>query len=223
MARAEKVFRCRVCKKTTAKNKMRKSSRGRTIPHCTNCRGKYRCTHCGQVKTSKHFKTHSSHRGKFSFADGEAIRIAVCYACDYQANRKRYARYDKRVQTSPTLKALILSNRQRWRAKTIALGQAFDLDYDYLSALWARQKGKCAYSGIELSCVRGRLRDATCSASLDRIDPALGYIRGNVVWASFLVNTSKGPRSAREFFEFCDRVRAHRRGLKPDHPLAAHR
>jgi len=185
---------------------MRKSRTGRTLHHCRNCAGFYRCIHCDEVKPAEQFKTHSGRR-KFFFSDGEPIRIAVCYGCDYKLNKHRYARYDKRVQTSETLRAIMLNNIQRWRAKTVEAGQVFDLDYAYLQDLWDRQQGRCPYTGAQIALTRGyRQWD---SASLDRIDPNGGYVRGNVVWTTRLVNTSKGQRSAAEFFEFCKSVAEH--------------
>ena len=51
--------------------------------------------------------------------------------------------------------------------------------------------------------------------SLDRLRPENGYTRGNVVWASYFANTSKGALSLRRFIQFC-RVVARRRYVRPD-------
>lgn len=210
-------FDCRVCNQVGPRESMRKSSKGRTMHHCLRCVGFYRCVHCDEVKTSDRFKTHSGRR-KFFFDDGEPIRIAVCYGCDYKLNKHRYARYDKRVQSTETLRAIMLNNIQRWRSKTTEAGHVFDLDYEFLTNLWEQQQGQCPYTGAEIALTRGM--GQWNSASLDRIDPDGGYVRGNVVWTTRLVNTSKGQRTAAEFFEFCKGVAEHQESFLSAHALS---
>ena len=80
----------------------------------------------------------------------------------------------------------------------------FDLDYDYLIELWNNQKGLCYYTGQLLSLSRER-KNAD-GVSLDKLTPENGYIKGNVVWTTRLINLSKGNRNEIEFLEFCQTV-----------------
>jgi hypothetical protein len=196
---------CKVCQTAADKSTMRKSARGRTLHHCRSCCGLYRCIHCNEVKSSATFKTHSGNR-QFFFEDGEEIKIAVCYACDYKTNRERYARYDRSVWAATTIRAVVMTNFQRWRSKTRDMGLRFDLTREYLIRLWESQHGTCHYTGLPIDLENDR--GGWSGPSLDRIEPGKGYTVGNVAWTTKLVNTTKGQRSAAEFVEFCQLVTA---------------
>jgi hypothetical protein len=200
--RKHSTFPCKVCKQTKPRLEMRVSSKGRILHHCKQCKGSYRCIHCNMVKNAERFKSPTNNQR--SFDDGEPIRIAVCYTCDYKLNKPRYRRYDLRVQSDESLRSLCMNCRQRWREKTADIGDTFNLTYEYLIGLFEEQDGRCYYSGQPILLERGRSR--WNSASLDRKDPLHGYIRGNVVWTTRLVNVSKGQRTAEEFIEFCKSV-----------------
>jgi len=60
----------------------------------------------------------------------------------------------------------------------------------------------CPVLGIEISPVRGRMNPA--SPSLDKIDPALGYVKGNVWVISWRANRMKSDASPEELRRFCE-------------------
>lgn len=66
----------------------------------------------------------------------------------------------------------------------------FDIDAAYLMEIFP-EDGKCPVFGIDL--VWGG--DRNSSPSLDRIYPALGYVRGNLVWVSDYANMLKSHNS----------------------------
>lgn len=69
------------------------------------------------------------------------------------------------------------------------------LTIEYLDALWELQEGRCIYSGLEL------VVDDT--ASLDRIDSALGYVEGNVQFVHKDVNKMKFDLKEERFLHLC--------------------
>jgi len=75
-----------------------------------------------------------------------------------------------------------------------------DLTVDYLVELFHSQNERCYYSG-EPIFFGARNCALPNSASLDRKDPKLGYVKGNVVWSSFFINTMKGNLTENEFYE----------------------
>lgn len=66
-------------------------------------------------------------------------------------------------------------------------GVPYDLDAEYLAGLWT---GRCSITGIEFSAGPG-MGPKFFSPSLDRIDPKLGYVRGNVRIILWAVNALK--------------------------------
>lgn len=76
----------------------------------------------------------------------------------------------------------------------------FDLSIDYIADLLdVKQRGKCALTGLVIS-----IKDKT--ASLDRIDSSLGYVKGNVQWLHKDVNMMKRHYSQGYFVYLCGLV-----------------
>jgi len=95
--------------------------------------------------------------------------------------------------------AKIKSKNLERRSKTIE----FDLSYEYLDELWISQQGKCAYTGEDLNFGRSKVAG---SASLDRIDSSLGYVKGNVQFVHKDVNIMKWDLSEDRFLEICKKI-----------------
>jgi hypothetical protein len=68
----------------------------------------------------------------------------------------------------------------------------FDLNYAYLEEIFPKDN-KCPIFGIEMEW--GRENGQNNSPSLDRIHPALGYVKGNVIWISMYANRLKQDHS----------------------------
>jgi len=80
-------------------------------------------------------------------------------------------------------------------------GLEFNLDCEYCNSLLESQKNICAISGIRIS-----LDKFNKTASIDRIDPSLGYVRGNVHWVHKKVNQMKWDFSLSEFLDWCRQI-----------------
>jgi hypothetical protein len=84
-----------------------------------------------------------------------------------------------------------------------------DITAAYLAELWQLQDGRCEYSGLLLNVPQygaGRRWDV---ASLDRINPARGYMQGNVVWCLWACNAGKSSFTPDQYVDICRRVVAH--------------
>ena len=68
--------------------------------------------------------------------------------------------------------------------------------------LWNKQKGKCAITGIEMTHDKKHPN----TASLDRIDSNLGYIKENCQFVCFSINMAKHKFSAKEFDDFIKKL-----------------
>jgi hypothetical protein len=93
----------------------------------------------------------------------------------------------------------------RFRAKRH--GMKFNLTPTYLRKLWNKQGGKCAYTGAELIHKRWKRGYDKSSAmlrgaSVDKIDPLKGYIKGNVQFVGIGINFAKSDFSDHDTKEF---------------------
>ena len=80
---------------------------------------------------------------------------------------------------------MVLNNiRKSCKEKDLPL----DVDQDYLLSIFPKDF-ICPVSKIEMKWGKETGRD--CSPSIDRIFPEKGYIKGNLVWVSCLVNRIK--------------------------------
>jgi len=86
-----------------------------------------------------------------------------------------------------------------------------NLDPLYLAAIWHQQGGRCAISGILMVLPpdgltwERRTRDPW-KPSLDRADPTLGYVRGNVRFVTVIANLAKSTFSDADVCAFCRAV-----------------
>lgn len=70
---------------------------------------------------------------------------------------------------------------------------------------WEIQNHKCTYSGVELQLPSySHINDPIYTASLDRINSHLGYIKGNIQFVSTIINRAKHELSHDRMLEFCD-------------------
>ncbi len=84
----------------------------------------------------------------------------------------------------------------------------FDLTLPYLWELFQKQQKCCALSGDQI--IFGRTcRDRNRTASVDRIDPSQGYVKGNVQWVHKNVNFAKQSMTQKDFVEMCRKISSH--------------
>jgi hypothetical protein len=78
----------------------------------------------------------------------------------------------------------------------------FDITEKYLGDLLTKQNGRCALSGLEISMGNG----TKCSgrtASVDRINNELGYVKNNVWWVHKDINIMKLSHELDYFIQLC--------------------
>jgi len=93
------------------------------------------------------------------------------------------------------------------KCKETNIPYAFDIKQILLSA-WEKQKGKCYYTG-ELLKLTGYHAGESLALTVDRIEPNLGYVDGNIVLASSIANRSKQDMSIEEYRNFCSAMVKH--------------
>ena len=91
-----------------------------------------------------------------------------------------------------------------------AARQRTTIGLDDLLVQWQLQAGRCPFTGIELQHPKYTERNDVCrTASLDRIDPSLGYVQGNIQFVSMAINYAKSTLSQQEMVELCKLIAAH--------------
>lgn len=143
------------------------------------------------------------HRGHFN-----------CVTCTRERARSWNKENPERTKISEQRRKAKLKNlsyshqRRRWPILTAIsakknncrrLGIPINIDSQYMRDLWKKQNGKCYWTGITLDFHIGKARDPR-RPSIDRINAKLGYVRGNVVWATNFANRARGEMNAEDFY-----------------------
>ena len=110
--------------------------------------------------------------------------------------------YKERHRDTP--KYWVSEKISTWRSKNT--GVPSDLTTAYLVALYEKQEGKCYYTGENIGWGYGKGKAMPNSASLDRLIPENGYVKSNVVWCSFRVNTMKGNLTEKKFYRYIENI-----------------
>ena len=92
----------------------------------------------------------------------------------------------------------------RWQKSAIKRNIPWCINMQYLDTLLEKQKFKCAFTGDDLTFDRACRHDG--NASLDRTDSSQGYIEGNVLFSTKIVNIAKQSLSYSEFVDMCIRI-----------------
>lgn len=89
---------------------------------------------------------------------------------------------------------------------------SLDITRDYIYNLFVAQNRMCALSGLPISFAQRNWDHfhGGSTASLDRIDSSIGYIKGNVQWVHKDINRMKQTFSQEYFGELCNLVVEHK-------------
>ena len=100
-------------------------------------------------------------------------------------------------------------NKARSRSKS--RGEATDLTLEYLKEIWENQKGLCSYTNIKMEMPRSSqdedIKKSPTKLSLDRIDPNIGYIQGNVEFVCYCVNVMKNDFTKDQMITFINQIK----------------
>ncbi len=97
----------------------------------------------------------------------------------------------------------------------LAVRKTKGLSKETLLALLDAQGGRCALSGVPLTCTLKKGERAWTNASIDRIDPTKGYDLDNIHLVCAAVNGFKYNLGVGEFVWWCTQVAEHAGKHKP--------
>jgi len=81
----------------------------------------------------------------------------------------------------------------------------YDISLEDLLEIWNHQEGICPYSGVKL-VHPNEGGDNLNTASLDRIDSKIGYVKGNLQFISIICNQAKNNLSHEDMLSFLKAV-----------------
>ena len=128
---------------------------------------------------------------------GEQWRDPVKYA----AARKRDASRKRKARTAQHGRMVALVHSSRHSSKKRG-HEPSELDVDYLNELWDKQQGLCAYTNWPMNFET----NSDDLVSIERIDNAIGYVRGNVVLICWCVNRARSDMPQQKFFDMCSAI-----------------
>lgn len=120
-----------------------------------------------------------------------------CWPCSKRRRRTALARQERR---DPALRLYHSA-----KARAAKAGTEFGITLDDVRAAWPRDN-RCPALGMVLRQGKGTLTDA--SPTLDRVNPAWGYMPGNIAVISYAANRAKGAMSAAELGQIATWMRA---------------
>lgn len=174
--------------------------------------------------SEQHRRKKGARDAKSYRAQREAATDKMCSSCRQTLSKKEFARSkagtidglaswcNECVRTHRTqvrdvqewANRLVEAARARHKQKKMA--GIFDLDAEFLKELLLAQGGECFWFSVPLTLNR---RSGLAQATLDRLDPGVGYTRDNVVLACKAANLGRGAESAAAFSAFVKLVEDH--------------
>lgn len=114
-------------------------------------------------------------------------------------------RAEKRKSPEEMIKHRVIQLRNRAKENNLS----FNLTAEYLLNQWNNQKGLCYYTAEQLDFTLvdpSRTQAHPLAPSVDKLDPTLGYVMGNVVWCLQTINQMKRDFPYQQFIEICKRI-----------------
>lgn len=185
---------CKACRV-----KGERKNRARPVHTAILDSGVQECKFCGGVKPLSAFYSNGC------FADGTTKYRTRCKDCVLDLSKiqqpKAYKTKAQRRSSSPKNFIAGILNHAAKRKQHLG----FDIDIVYLLGLYEKQHGLCALSRIPMTYTAGAGRVGT-NVSIDRIDSAVGYVRGNVQFVCDVVNRMKQDLSEVQLLQWCQHI-----------------
>jgi hypothetical protein len=124
-----------------------------------------------------------------------------CRKCTSELSSLRYKKYRKNIDFR------IRSTTTKIKCNSRKKNIKFNITPEYMIQLWIEQNGKCYLTGNKMKFYSkegfGMPKD---QATVDKINPKLGYTLGNVQWATWQINSMKRDLLYKDFIKTCKKV-----------------
>ncbi len=154
--------------------------------------GKLLCHVCQQYKDADQFDINKNNKYRQQ-------HDKRCKECKQKLHKQNLRRKTEAQKLYHILLSRLLAAKGRSKSKDIE----FNITIDDLYELYNKQKGKCALSGITMTCdiLSGR---TSTNLSIDKIDHNKGYTKDNIQLVCMAVNEMKNDRTIEELKYFCE-------------------
>lgn len=150
------------------------------------------CSKCGQEKTLENFYYHKSRK----------LYMSSCKEC----NSKSCVKYQTNKRKEKDIKFVANMRASEIRRKCKQKNIPFDFDIrNLLINQWEKQKGLCFYSKRPMS-ISGDYHINLNAMTVDKINPSLGYVKGNIALCCRIFNAMKQHLTHQEFLDHCKEV-----------------
>jgi len=156
-----------------------------------------RCNGCGRERPNSEFRERGGADAERKHRVGE--RYGRCTEC-----RRTEKSGPRRYLTQLIYRAKIRTDERGIKVITV----------DHMMHVLRLQGGVCPLTGLTLTFTAGSGFVFT-NASLDRINPQLGYIQGNVRLVTLWANYARNTLTDEDFFYFCNLVVARHQRSRP--------
>lgn len=112
-------------------------------------------------------------------------------------------------ETTETQYKKISGSWERYFSRLLNHGRRGQITREELIQVLTRQDGKCALSGIPLTCLLENGKKFTTNASIDRIVAGQEYSINNVQLVCSALNSFRNDTDLDEFIWFCQKVTEH--------------
>lgn len=84
----------------------------------------------------------------------------------------------------------------------------FSMTHEYIKQVFDDQNGKCFYSGKQLNIVKedADILHDPFKMTIDCLDPKLGYVKGNIVWCAYCINSLKQKMNVHQMVDVCKAI-----------------
>lgn len=152
----------------------------------------------------------------YSHYDNEHYWVVICLGCNKEYSRRAGQLCLGRSRGCQSCNAFEREKYSFWEGlegmsvqyltRLKFRGKVVEVTLQDLLDKWKEQKGICVYSGVPLRLVEKDSGWINSTASLDRIDSDIGYIKGNIQWVHKRINIMKSDMSHGEFQLWCKLV-----------------
>ena len=151
-----------------------------------------KCSKCQEEKNVNEFYYHKMRKHYMSSC--KKCNTKECNT--YQRKQKK----EKNIKFIANMRAVGIT--RHCRNKNIKFS---DNLRDLIIQQWEKQKGLCFYSGRQMS-ISGDYHTNLDAMTIDKVNPSLGYVEGNIVMCCRIFNCMKQNLTYDEFMTHCKEV-----------------